>query len=251
MYYYSIRNKVLKFFPILRSLKKYNIIIPKFLEYVVWPILKPQKILYDGKFFFTSTKKYSNPSRDMFAYKNIYNSYEKKIIENYLQKKSNCIDVGANIGFFSYLFLKTVGKDGKIFAFENIPEVFHILKKNFEIEQNVICNFGTVGVEKESLIIDNIVNCKIHFIKIDIDGADYFALKSCEQIIKRDRPIIIIELSEASEREHKVNYSKTIEFLLKYDYNIYEIGSKLIKFDRKLKFREVINVLALNSSTKI
>ena len=87
MYYNSIRNKLLKYFPIFKLLKRYNIIIPKFLAYVVWPILKPKKILYDGKFFYTSTKKYSNPSRDLFAYKKIYNSYEKKIIENYLKKK--------------------------------------------------------------------------------------------------------------------------------------------------------------------
>jgi len=247
----SIRNKIFKYFPTLVSLKRFNKIIPKFLAYIVWPILKPEKIIYDGRIFFTSTKKFSNPSRDLFAYKKLYNIYEKKIIENYLKKNSNCIDVGANIGFFSYLFLKKVGKEGKIFAFEKIPEVFYILKKNFENEQNVICNFGAVGVDKESLIIEKIIDCKIQFIKIDIDGADYFALKSCEQIIKKDRPIIIIELSEASEREHNVNYSKTIEFLLNYDYNIYEIDSQLTKFDRKLKFDEVINLLALNSSTKI
>ena len=251
MDYKCIINKILKYFPALKLIKKYNLIIPKFLAYVIWPILKPKKIMYDERLFFTSTKKFSDPSRDLFAYKKFYNIHEKKIIENYLKKNSNCIDVGANIGFFSYLFLKIVGKEGKIFAFEKIPEVFDILKKNFEYEKNVICNSGAIGIDKESVIIEKIIDCKIQFIKIDIDGADYFALKSCEQIIKRDRPIIIIELSEASEREHKVNYSKTVEFLLNYDYNIYEIDSKLTKFDRKLKFEEVINLLALNSSTKI
>ena len=231
--------------------EKINIIIPKILALIVWPLFKPKSFNYDGKKFFLSTQSYPNPSRDLFAYKNIYNSYEKKILENYLTKDSNCIDVGANIGFFTYLFLKIGGKKSQIYSFESNLDVFSILKKNFENDTNVICELGKVGTREGDIYIDNIINFDVNFIKIDIDGADYYALKSCEKIIKKNKPNIIIELSEASEREHGIHYNKTIEFLLNNNYNLYEIENKIEQFNRKLKYKEVINIFALHSSEKL
>jgi hypothetical protein len=251
MLYKILRRKIINKFPIIKILKKYKIIIPKILAHIIWPIFKPKKIHYDKKVFFLSTNKYSNPSRDLFAYKHIYNQHEKKILETHLKKNANCIDIGANIGFFSYLFLKISGKDSKIYSFENIPEVFSILKKNFENDKNVICNFGKVGIKEKELVIDKIIDCRVDFIKIDIDGLDYIALKSCEQIIKKDKPNIIIELSEASDREHGVDYNKTIEFLLNNNYKLYEIDHKLDKFDRTLNYREVINIFAKYNTDKL
>ena len=85
--------------------------------------------------------------------------------------------------FFSYVFLKKIGQNGKIFSFEFIPKVFSILKKNFKGDKNVYCFLGVVGNKQNDLIIDNMIDDKIDFIKIDIDGADYYALKSCQNII--------------------------------------------------------------------
>ena len=70
---------------------------------------------------------------------------KKQLIEKYLAPGSNCIDIGANIGFFSYVFLKKIGQNGKIFSFESIPKVFSILKKNFKGDKNVYCFLGVVG----------------------------------------------------------------------------------------------------------
>tara|TARA_B100000401_G_C52698953_1_gene668123 strand:+ start:281 stop:1036 length:756 start_codon:yes stop_codon:yes gene_type:complete len=251
MIYKKVRQKILKVAPFIKIIRKYNIIIPKILAHIVWPIYKPKNCNYDGKKFFLSTKNYPNPSRDLFAYKNIYNSYEKKILEIYLTKGSNCIDVGANIGFFTYLFLKIGGKKSLIYSFESNSNVYSILKKNFENETNVICELGKVGTNEGDICIDNIINFDVNFIKIDIDGVDYYALKSCEQVIKKNKPKIIIELSEASEREHGIHYNKTIEFLLNNNYNLYEIKNKIEQFNRKLKYKEVINLFALHSSQKL
>tara|TARA_A100000164_G_C21806361_1_gene723263 strand:- start:16 stop:771 length:756 start_codon:yes stop_codon:yes gene_type:complete len=248
---WKLRELIIRYFTIIRNIKKYKLIIPKILSKCIWPLLKPKKITYDKKIFLTSTKNYPSPSRDLFAYGKIYNSWEKEIIYKRLEKGSNCIDIGANIGFFTYLFLEKVGKSGKIFSFENIPEVFVLLKKNFEKDTNVRCQLGEVGVKAGQLIIDKLIDIKISFIKIDIDGADLFALKSCENIIKRDKPEIIVELSEASEREHGIHYNKVIEFLHNNSYKLFEIDKKLVKFDRNLKENEVINIFALHFSQKL
>ncbi len=251
MSYQENRKYIISKFPFLRNLERYDKIIPKVLSTLVWPLYKPKKVNYNGKVFFLSKHEYPNPSRDLFAYKNTYNNYEKKILETYLKKNSNCIDVGANIGFFTYLFLKKIGQRGQIYSFENNPGVFSILKKNFIGNSNIIFKLGKVGINKSEIVIDKIINCNVDFIKIDIDGADYYALKSCENIIKKNNPKIIIELSEASEREHGIHYNKTVEFLSNNNYNLYEIKNKLEKFNRKLRPGEVINLFALHSSNKL
>ena len=149
------------------------------------------------------------------------------------------------------MFLKKIGQRGQIYSFENNPGVFSILKKNFIGNSNIIFKLGKVGINKSEIVIDKIINCNVDFIKIDIDGADYYALKSCENIIKKNNPKIIIELSEASEREHGIHYNKTVEFLSNNNYNLYEIKNKLEKFNRKLRPGEVINLFALHSSNKL
>ena len=246
MSYSEFRRKIIDKFPIIKKFKRYNLILPIILEQIIWPLFKPKKIYFDNRVFFTSVSEQSKPSRNLFAYKKIYNSFEKQLIEKYLAPGSNCIDIGANIGFFSYVFLKKIGQNGKIFSFESIPKVFSILKKNFKGDKNVYCFLGVVGNKQNDLIIDNMIDEKIDFIKIDIDGADYYALKSCQNIIARDKPKIIIEMSEASEIEHGIHYNKTIEFLVNNNYKLYEVDKKLEIFDRELKKNEVINLFAFN-----
>lgn len=44
-----------------------------------------------------------------------------------------CIDVGANIGYFSAIMAQLAGTTGRIFAFEPVPENFAILERNARI----------------------------------------------------------------------------------------------------------------------
>ena len=242
--FYKLRTKILKYFPFIKVIKKYKVIIPKFKSYFVWPILKPEKMFFDNKTFYLSTNKYPNPSRDLFSYRSIYSSYERNLINQFLKTNCNCLDIGANIGFFTHLFLKKTGSRGKIYSFEMIPEIFSILKKNFEQDKNVFPILGKVGINHNEIQIDNLIKDKINFIKIDLDGADFFALKSCENIIKKDHPTIIIELGETSHKYHGVHYHKTIDFLNKYNYQVFEVDKDLKPFNRDLKVNEVINIFA-------
>ncbi len=44
-----------------------------------------------------------------------------------------CVDVGANIGYFTAIMAQLAGPLGKVFSFEPVPENFSILKRNSEI----------------------------------------------------------------------------------------------------------------------
>jgi hypothetical protein len=76
--------------------------------------------------------------------------------------------------------------------------------------------------------IDDILphNLPIHFVKMDVEGAEIHALRGMAGILERYHPTIVIELNElALKREHGSAAEELIELLKGFSYNIREIGS--------------------------
>ena len=245
--YFKYRKKIINKFPFLRYLKKYKIIIPKIKALIIWRILKPKKIQYMGKEFYTSINVFPDPSKNLYAYGDHYETDERKIIQKYVSESDNCIDIGSNIGFYTWWFLKCSNFKGKIYSFECLTDVYEILKKNFYNDKNVKIFKGFVGLNKsgEHLIPDELIKERISFIKIDIDGPDFFALKSCENIINSDSPKILVELCENSKRNWDINYTEILDFLKNKNYKCYDVKELNMQFSRNLKKDEIVNIFAI------
>ena len=145
-----------------------------------------------------------------------------------------CIDAGGSFGWHAVLLSQLVGESGKVYSFEPLPNNFNQLKKN--ISMNNCCNvqleccalaetagmrelflpdIGVSGsfelheyqrqfekilcptVTLDQFCLQNSV-IKIDFIKADVEGAEWLVLKGGEQIIKRDRPILFVEIQAHS-----------------------------------------------------
>ena len=133
----------------------------------------------------------------------------------------SALDVGANIGNHTVYFSKVLGIE-KIVAFEPQVHVFDILEKNIALN-------GLVGVvpERKALgtrsgkaqmvlhrntsfhgtayrendegdidvyALDDLVQHEVDFIKIDVEGMQMEVLRGAEQLLRRDRPKLWIEL---------------------------------------------------------
>jgi FkbM family methyltransferase len=158
------------------------------------------------------------------------------------------IDAGACIGDTSLGFSTSVGKAGKVFTFEVVPEYIEICKENFkknpdlsenielfeyalsdvpyneiEIEllgpgsrelKNKNSPFPSVKVKTQT--IDNLVKEKmlekIDFIKMDIEGAEIPALIGASETIKKFKPKLAI--SAYHKIDDFVNISKLIKSLV-------------------------------------
>ena len=88
-----------------------------------------------------------------------------------------------------------------------------IFKKLFETKN--LIKFENIVLKK----LDNLIKCKVDFIKIDVEGEEYPALLGMKQILKKYKPKLIIEISNFG---LKKNYPvKIYEFLYKLKYDIY------------------------------
>ncbi len=173
----------------------------------ILPLGMSSEIKYEGGTLYIGEK-------DTAGYSFIpYEVFEREVMRKNIKEGDIIIDIGANVGFYTLLFSKWVGEKGMVYAFEPEKTNFKILKHNVETNRcsNVVCfNLATSDIKeyKELFIsdklgehsfasktrtiqicktdtIDNLFrNKRIDFIKMDIEGWEYFALKGMKKTIK-------------------------------------------------------------------
>jgi FkbM family methyltransferase len=96
-------------------------------------------------------------------------------------------------------------------------------------------NFDTLDVKKKRLDSFDFKE-KISFIKIDVEGHEYSVLKGSEKILKKDKPILLIEI----DKQHSAKVKETFIYLKELLYEpFYYNGKNLIKiFDYEENIRK-------------
>lgn len=203
-------------------------------------------------------KIYVEPKTDL----NIENLiYERGVYEygtvHFLQQQlkggDGFVDVGANIGFLSMVAANCVGPNGFVHAFEPVSSTVTQLKKNVAINsaenitiypfalgddngQKVIYledgNKGGASISNKHSEQFVTVDCKqldtiitdekIRMIKIDVEGFELEVLKGGLNLILRDRPILIVEVS--MERENEGSAGQIFDWISGLEcYRIYKL----------------------------
>lgn len=120
-----------------------------------------------------------------------YEPETTKIVKKIIKKGDTIIDIGASIGYFSFLTSKLVGKTGKIYAIEPTEMGFNFLCRNrianqawnvypykmaaWDKEEPVFVPLNAEGSNRiwaNGIRIDKLVKSKVDFIKCDVDGAE-------------------------------------------------------------------------------
>ena len=169
---------------------------------------------------------------------------EIKYLKEIKKKKKRFLDIGSNIGIYSYIFSKIYQN---VDAFEPIIYQTQALKKlsikNIKIHNLALSNISThreiyfPSINKENIYslssIDNKKNYKnklvietrklddfnfndVDFIKIDVEGHEQSVIEGGLETIKKNKPTILIEI----EQRHIQN-------------NIYEVFNKIIDLGYK------------------
>ena len=188
----------------------------------------------------------------------IYEELETEIVKKEVKNGDVVLDIGANIGYYTLIFAKLVGCNGKIFAFEPEPFNYDLLQKNIKINNydNVTTEQKAVGNENDVIKLylskirtgmhriykskytnDEFINVdivklddyfkdseffnKINFIKMDVEGSEFGVLKGLTQILQNNDVKILAEFIPDSIREFGFNPKDFISFLHSFKYKIY------------------------------
>lgn len=186
----------------------------------------------------------------------------ENIAQIFVDAETNVLDVGANIGTHSIVFSRHA-KNGEVFAFEPQSLVYSLLQTNLllnscsnvtpykfavtEKDNDIISmeafsfkaegkdheiNNGARRVDKGKITkgdlvltrtLDSLDFPKIGFIKFDIQGAEIDALRGAENLIKRDRPVMFIEVEEHHLSAFGGSSKELIEKIFSLGYALFRI----------------------------
>jgi FkbM family methyltransferase len=151
---------------------------------------------------------------------------EQELVLKYCAPGGVVYDLGANAGFYAIIAARAVGHTGKVYAFEPTPTLAERARSNaalnalanVEIVEAAVSDsdgtihFGVLGdmsvsnsirnvkdgnaIEVKCVRLDTFVasHCPPTFMLIDIEGAEVQALEGAKDMIKRYRPVIMIEI---------------------------------------------------------
>jgi len=160
----------------------------------------------------------------------VFGTYEPDVvtaIQQHLRPGMIAVDCGAHIGYHTLLMAKCVGKTGRVYAFEPLPENFSVLCENIALngyEGIVIAEKKAVGaqtgrqrfrrgrwhpedpdpltsvsrldpegeLEVEVVALDDyFVDERVDFIKVDVEGAEEMVLKGAQRLLRRWAPTLV------------------------------------------------------------
>ena len=217
----------------------------KFYELIL-NVIRPEYVYVEGYKLYIPKKRYF--LSDSLFLTGKFEPNQTECIKSLLNEGDTVLDIGANIGYYTLIMSKLVGKKGRVYAFEPEPRNLELLRKSLKInhinnvklfpfalsnkntKDNFFINKVNAGghsliktseserfIEVEVKKLDAIlIKNKIKLIKIDTEGSEDNVLLGAKITIKKNKPIIILEYSEDRIKTPKVkdilNQGKPILF---------------------------------------
>jgi FkbM family methyltransferase len=175
------------------------------------------------------------------------------IVRKLIKEGDVIIDLGANLGYYSRIFSKLTGKNGKVYSIEPVELFRTILSKNIRKKSNVEIipyAIGTTDNEKIKMgvpatsgyfshgrthVLSQEEECsmvfdatimrpdtifknlkKLDYLKCDIEEYEHIAIPMFKELFVKFKPLLQIEIGEE-------NRNKLIPFLCGLDYSVFEV----------------------------
>lgn len=155
---------------------------------------------------------------------------EIDLLPRFVHAGDTVVDVGANHGMYTYHLSRLVGPTGTVHAFEPIPANLNILRHTVRslrlenvsvhpqacgehagrvsfsvpeehgVPQLARARPGAAGEEFscEVVRLDDSVDGRVSFLKIDVEGAELFVLRGAERMLRESKPVVLFEAGDAT-----------------------------------------------------
>lgn len=221
--------------------------------------------IFPNSRFHVRTKKVFGLNLYVFADQHVgrkilLDAYEQNEVKFFLGEVKNsdvCLDVGANIGYFSFLFatkakkvysiepirtnVKLMELSASVNSIENMVIINSLasdengseefveaeetslsgIRKN-GFEQDLATNYGvtkTISYQVSSITIDKIDFSRLDIVKIDVEGAELKVLKGMRKTLEKYSPrLLMVEAVQSALKLHGDSFDGLIEFMRELKY---------------------------------
>ena len=209
-----------------------------------------------------------------FYQNGVYEPEETKLIKSLVKPDMVCLDIGANIGYFTVLMAKQCKL---VWAYEPEPSNYQLLRKNIMLNQTFniyvnhvalteksgqailhlsaashgmhrmfpsgLCNSSTVvRTQRFDEAWNNLDNFNIDFVKIDIEGSELGALKGMKSMLEKCMPTMVMEYHPPSIIEYGANPLDVYNFMKDLGYSIRLVPDNDKEITYEKLFEETNNI---------
>ncbi len=197
-----------------------------------------------------------------------YEAAAESVLERCARGTALIVDAGANIGWYAVRLCTAAGPDGRLVAFEPIPETAATLEANIALndlgERIRIVRAGLSEVPGEATIylpqatghvgasLQNLhphetsrtlriplttldrefggnASDRIGLIKCDVEGAELLVLRGGKDVIARDRPILFLEMLRKWSARFDYRPDDVIAWTAALGYACYAVGEERLR----------------------
>jgi FkbM family methyltransferase len=208
----------------------------------------------------------------------VFEPFESEWVAQEVRPGDVVLDIGANIGYFTLLFARLVGPHGRVFAFEPDPANFELLRRNVaangyrnvELVPSAVSDRtgparlfrcadnagdhraydsadGRHAVAIEAVELDRYLDrpgLRIDFVKMDIQGSEWRALRGMHGLLRRHpRLKMILEFWPVGLRRCGSSAAALLDLLAEEGFSLYE----MVEADRRVERVDAARLLAAYS----
>ncbi len=249
----TLFNRIINYREIKRE-KDWRIFINSNRDYIIKKLYKTIKI-----------KLHKNHLLSKAIYLNTFEYKEIGFLKKNLKKGDVFVDVGANIGLFTLIASRLVGKKGLVISFEPTMKTYEKLIENIRINNKVAKNIKTYNIAlsdqnststlyvndeyhdalnslvktdnyiKEQNIVCETLDLFVSrynlkdrsvYIKIDVEGYEVPVIKGLESEFKKGfSPTLIMEFNDSNANRAGFSCDQLMNILSQYGYKFYELDN--------------------------
>jgi len=220
---------------------------------------------------------YNSPAFKNFLKDNPHERGEVKFLESIVKEGMNVIDIGANIGITTMTIAKRIGRKGKLYSFEPIPEYFNILKKNISsnglenakvyelavtnqvgrvnfyqkgLSSGIVFEEGAERFEVSTTTIDSFLSNekteRIDLINMDCEGSELLVLKEAKKTLQKNKVKIFCEIHHDFLKQLGHSIEDLVEYLQSLEFQVQSVSLNDLKLGNDFEKCEYVYAQNLN-----
>jgi FkbM family methyltransferase len=220
---------------------------------------------------------YNSPDFKNFLEDNPHERGEVKLLETIVEEGMNVIDIGGNIGITTVTIARKIGRRGKLYSFEPIPEYFNILKKNIssnrlenarvhklavtdqvgrarlyqkDLSSRIVFEEGARKFNASTTTIDRFLDEekieRIDLINMDCEGSELLVLKGAKETLLKNKVKIFCEIHHDFLKQLGQSIEDVVEYLQSLEFQVQSVSLNDLKMGNNFENCDYVYAQNLN-----